>query len=99
MRNDKNYYVYLLSTKRNKMFYIGVTNNLIKRVYEHRNKLINGFSNKFNIAKLVYYECFDNPENAITREKHLKKWNREWKIILSKNSNPSFKDLYNTISI
>ena len=74
--------------------YIGVTNDLARRIYEHRNKLINGFTQKYNIKKLIYFEVFDRIEDAILREKRLKKWNRQWKIELIEKTNPNWIDLY-----
>ena len=70
---------------------------MVKRVYEHKNKFVDGFSKKYNLTKLVYYELFDNIEDAITREKRLKKWNRDWKIELINKFNPKWKDLYEKI--
>ena len=95
MYNIKNqYYIYILANKRNGTLYIGVTSNLVKRVYEHKNNIIEGFSKKYNIHKLVYYEITNDIENAIRREKQLKKWNRKWKMNLIENSNPEWIDLY-----
>ncbi|MCR5188799.1 MAG: GIY-YIG nuclease family protein [Treponema sp.] len=88
-----NYYVYILSNFTNTTLYIGVTNNLRRRVFEHKNKLINGFTEKYNIYKLVYYETTSNITSAIQREKNLKKWKRIWKIELIKKTNPYFRDL------
>ncbi|MBE7704171.1 MAG: GIY-YIG nuclease family protein, partial [Cyanobacteria bacterium SIG28] len=73
--------------------YIGVTSNLQKRVWEHKNKVVKGFTEKYNVNKLVYYELTDSIETAINREKQLKRWHREWKINLIKEINPEFKDL------
>ena len=73
--------------------YIGVTSNLQKRVWEHKNKVVKGFTEKYNVNKLVYYELTDSIETAINREKQLKRWHREWKINLIKEMNPEFKDL------
>ena len=95
MNNIKNqYYIYILANKRNGTLYIGVTSNLVKRVYEHKNNIIDGFTKKYSIHKLVYYEITDDIESAIRREKQLKKWNRKWKINLIENSNPKWIDLY-----
>ncbi|NMB92176.1 MAG: GIY-YIG nuclease family protein [Parcubacteria group bacterium] len=88
------YYVYILTNKNNTVLYTGVTNDLIRRVYEHKNKLIPGFTMKYNICKLVYYETYDNIEDAIQREKRIKKWYRHWKIELINKFNPDWKDLY-----
>jgi len=91
--NSNQYYVYILASKRNGTLYIGVTSNLVERVYEHKNNIIDGFTKKYNIHKLVYYEITDDIESAIRREKQLKKWNRKWKINLIENSNPEWIDL------
>ena len=88
------YYVYILASKENGTLYIGVTNNLIKRVYEHKQGLIEGFSKKYNVHRLVYYEITNDVNSAIYREKCLKKWNRAWKIRLIKENNLFWKDLY-----
>ena len=90
-------YVYILANRTNRVLYIGVTSNLIKRVYEHQNKLIRGFTEKYNIEKLVYYEIFADIRDAITREKQLKGGSREKKLQLIEKSNPFFEDLYPTI--
>ena len=74
-------------------FYIGVTGNLQKRVWEHKNKVVEGFTKKYNIDRLVYYELTDSVEIALNREKQLKRWHRDWKINLIKEMNPEFKDL------
>jgi putative endonuclease len=87
------YYVYIITNKFNTTFYIGVTNNLTRRIYEHKEKFVSGFSKKYNLTKLVYFEQVENIESAIAREKQLKNWHRNWKINLIKQSNPLFKDL------
>jgi len=79
---QKYYYVYILSNKYNNVLYVGITNDLIRRVYEHKNKLIEGFTEKYNVDKLVYYELFNDPINAITREKQLKGYSRKKKVEL-----------------
>lgn len=89
----KQYYVYILTNNTGSTLYIGVTNNLVRRIYEHKNKLIPGFSSKYNLKKLVYYEISSEIESAILREKQLKNWHREWKINLIRQNNPGFKDL------
>ncbi len=94
---DKYSYVYIIANKRNGTLYIGVTSNLIKRVYEHKNELADGFSKKYKLHKLVYYEQHLNIEAAITREKQLKKWNRLWKLKLIESINPKWRDLYQDI--
>ena len=88
----KNYYVYIM-TNRSGTLYIGVTNDLIRRIYEHKNKLIPGFTTKYNIDRLVYYESTERIEAAIAYEKKLKGWNRKRKIDLIKNQNPKWEDL------
>jgi putative endonuclease len=93
----KKYYVYMMSNKYNTTLYIGVTNNLKRRVYEHREKLIKGFSSKYNCNKLVWYEETGNIESAILKEKRMKKWKREYKESLIREKNPEWLDLYETI--
>lgn len=94
---NKQAYIYILTNKSNEVLYIGVTSNLLKRIYEHKNKLVEGFSYKYNLNKLVYYEIYDDIVTAIEREKQLKRWHREWKMNLIKEQNPEFKDLYDNI--
>jgi putative endonuclease len=83
-----NYYVYILASKRNGTLYIGITNNLEKRIYEHKNNLVEGFTKKYGVHRLVYYELFNKPDLAIQREKRLKAWKRRWKIELIEKQNP-----------
>ena len=90
----KNSYVYILASKRNGTLYIGVTNDLIKRIYEHKNSLVRGFTEKYKVHKLVYYEEHSDIYEAIEREKQMKKWNRKWKINLIEEFNPEWEDLY-----
>lgn len=90
----KYYYLYILASKKNGVLYIGVTNNLLRRVFEHKNKLVNGFTEKYFVGKLVYFEQTDSIEAAIIREKQMKKWKRQWKIELIEKFNPEWKDLY-----
>jgi len=90
----RQYYVYLLASKRNGTLYLGVTSNLIKRVNEHKNNLVSGFTQKYKIHNLVYYETTDDINSAITREKQLKKCKRTWKIELIEKNNPGWRDLY-----
>ncbi len=92
----KQYYVYFTTNKNNNVIYIGVTGDLIKRVYQH-NKIFEGFTKKYNVDKLVYYEIYNNVEDAIRREKQLKNWHRDWKMRLIGENNPEFEDLYNKI--
>lgn len=97
MKITKNGYIYILSNKQNGALYVGVTSNIRKRIYEHKNELIDGFSKKYNLKKLVYYEMFDNIENAIIREKQLKSGSRAKKIALIESVNPNWDDLYEGI--
>ncbi len=90
-------YVYILSNFTNRVLYIGVTNHLVRRVYEHKNRLVEGFTSKYHLNKLVYYECFSDITQAIAREKVLKKWNRQWKERLITAFNPEWKDLYSEV--
>ncbi|MEK6646240.1 MAG: GIY-YIG nuclease family protein [Candidatus Firestonebacteria bacterium] len=89
----KKYYVYITTNKRNTVLYTGVTNNLERRMYEHKNKLVKGFTEKYNVTKLVYFEEFNEPEEAICAEKRIKGWIRKKKIELIMNKNSEFKDL------
>jgi putative endonuclease len=90
----KFYYVYILASKKNGVLYIGVTNNLIKRVCQHKNNIAEGFSRNYNVHKLVYFEQTTDIKSALMREKQLKKWKRDWKIELIEQNNPEWKDLY-----
>ena len=90
---NKTYAGYIMTNYQQTSFYIGVTGNLQKRVWEHKNKVVEGFTKKYNIDRLVYYELTDSVETAINREKQLKRWHRDWKINLIKEMNPEFKDL------
>lgn len=87
------YYVYILSSQKNGTLYIGVTNNLQRRIYEHQNILVDGFTKKYKIHNLVYYEQTDSVESAIIREKQLKNWKREWKVKLIEENNIAWRDL------
>ena len=93
MSGIRSYYVYLLTNMNNKVMYVGVTNNLERRVYEHRHKLVKGFTEKYNITKLVYFEETHDVIAALTREKEIKKWRREKKNTLVLSMNPKWKDL------
>ena len=90
---NKTYAVYILTNYNQTTFYIGVTGNLQKRIWEHKNKVVEGFTQKYNVDKLVYYELTENVESALNREKQLKRWHRDWKINLIKEMNPEFNDL------
>jgi len=94
---QKQFYVYILASKRNGTLYTGVTSNLVQRVWQHKNNLNEGFTQKYDVKMLVYYEAHDDAENAITREKQIKKWRRNWKIRLIEESNPHWKDLFDKI--
>jgi len=94
---NKTYCVYILASQKNVTLYVGVTNNLAKRVGEHKNKKRDGFTKKYEVHHLVYFEQHNNPESAITREKQIKKWNRLWKIRLIEEKNAEWKDLYQDI--
>ena len=91
------YYVYIMASKKKGTLYIGVTNNLIKRVYEHKNNLVKGFTKKYGIHNLVYFEQTDDVNSAIQREKRLKTWQRQWKIELIEKMNPDWEDLYDKL--
>lgn len=93
----KNYYIYILASQRNGTLYIGVTSDLIRRVQEHKQDLIYGFTKKYKVHNLVYYEQTEDVYAAMSREKALKKWNRQWKINLIEKENPNWKDLYASI--
>lgn len=90
----KLYFVYILASKKYGTLYIGVTDNLIKRVYQHKEKLADGFSSKYSVDKLVHFKIFESIKEAIVREKQLKKWKRDWKINLIEQENLNWDDLY-----
>ena len=94
---QKQYYVYLLTNAKNNVIYTGVTSDLVKRVFEHKNKTIKGFTAKYNVNKLVYYEQFADPLSAITREKQIKAGSRKKKVELIRRQNPNYDDLYQMI--
>jgi putative endonuclease len=89
--------VYVLASKQNGTLYIGVTSDLAKRAWEHKNDLVEGFTKKYGVHRLVYYEMHEDMLSAITREKQLKKWNRAWKLELIEEKNPEWKDLWDVI--
>ena len=89
--------VYILSSKRNGTLYIGVTSDLVQRVWQHKNDFVDGFTKRYGVHNLVWYEVHDTMESAITREKALKKWYRAWKLRLIEESYPSWRDLYSEI--
>jgi len=96
--DERKGYIYILTNTNNTVLYTGVTSNLIKRVYEHKNKMVQGFTKKYNLHKLVYYEVFEDMLNAIIREKQIKGWLRSKKISLIEKANPNWIDLYSTIT-
>ncbi len=89
--------VYLLASKRNGTLYVGVTSDLVKRVWEHKNHVVDGFTKRYWINQLVWYEVHETMESAIQREKAIKEWQRAWKLRLIEESNPDWKDLYDTV--
>jgi len=89
----KEFYVYIMASKRNGTLYIGMTSDLVRRVYEHKNNLVDGFTKKYGIHKLVWFEGPGSFQSAAEREKQLKKWNRIWKLRIIEESNPEWKDL------
>jgi len=94
---EKNFCVYILASRRDGTLYIGVTSDLPKRVWQHREGVVDGFTKEYGVKTLVWYEMHDNAESAITREKRLKKWNRAWKVRLIEERNPEWNDLYREI--
>ena len=92
------YYVYLLASQRNGTLYLGVTNNIVRRIHEHKAKVTRRFTREYGVDRLVWFETHDDPVNAITREKEIKKWRRAWKLRLIEQSNPQWVDLYDQIS-
>lgn len=91
------YYVYLLASSKHGTLYIGVTRDLVRRVYEHKSKTVPGFTTRYGVSKLVYFEVFDDPASAIAREKQLKKWRRDWKLEIIEEHNPEWVDLYHEL--
>ena len=89
--------VYILASKRNGTLYIGVTSDLVKRIWEHKNNMVEGFSKRYNVHHLVWFEMHEIMESAIQREKRLKEWKRAWKLELIESANPDWQDLYHTI--
>jgi putative endonuclease len=96
---DRQYCVYILASGTYGTLYIGVTNDLVRRVWEHKNDVVKGFSNEHATHRLVWYEVHETPYDAITREKQLKKWNRDWKVNLIQAMNPDWRDLYDAIAL
>lgn len=93
----KDFYIYILASQRNGTLYIGVTSNLIRRIWEHKEGIVEGFTKKYSVKNLVYYEKHDTADSAIHREKRLKEWKRQWKLELIENFNPTWSDLYKNI--
>ena len=89
--------VYISASKRNGTFYVGVISDLVKRIWEHKNNMGEGFTKRYNVHRLVWYELHGSMESAITREKRLKDWKRKWKLELIESKNPDWQDLYHTI--
>jgi putative endonuclease len=94
---DKYFAVYIMASARNGTLYTGISSNLIKRVWEHREGVVDGFTKQYAVKDLVWYEIFDDPVTAITREKNIKKWNRGWKLKLIEQMNPQWRDLFGEI--
>jgi len=94
---SEQFFVYILASRKHGTLYIGITNDLIRRVHQHKAKVVRGFTKRYNVHKLVYFEIFDDPLSAIAHEKQLKKWNREWKLQLIENKNPDWVDLSNSL--
>ncbi len=92
------YYVYLMANRKHGTLYIGVTNNLIRRAYEHRTNAVRGFTSRYHVHLLVWFEGYDDPLTAITREKEIKKWRRAWKVNLIEQSNPKWADLFESLA-
>ena len=87
------YHVYILASRKDGAIYVGITNDIVRRIYEHRTKVIQGFTSKYNITRLVWFEIYNDPISAISREKELKKWKRAWKVQLIEAQNPQWDDL------
>jgi len=94
MLDERQFFVYILASRKHGTLYIGVTNNLVRRVHEHREVLLTVFTRKYGVKQLVYYEAYQDIGDAISREKTLKEWRRDWKIALIEQSNPDWTDLY-----
>ncbi len=91
------YYVYILASRKDGAIYVGMTNDIVRRIYDHRTKAVRGFTSKYNITRLVWFEIYEDPISAISREKELKKWKRSWKVQLIEAQNPQWGDLYESI--
>jgi len=97
MKKERSYYVYIMASGKNGTLYIGVTNDLIRRVYEHKNNTIKGFTQRYKVHHLVHFEDTNEISEAIKREKQLKWWNRKWKLRLIEETNPDWRDLYDDL--
>jgi putative endonuclease len=95
---DQQYYVYILASDLGGTLYVGVTNNLLRRIYEHRQGTVSGFTARYDVHRLVYFDVFESAEAAIRREKQIKKWKRAWKIRLIEESNPNWDNLYEKLA-
>ena len=95
---NRTYYVYILASRRNGTLYVGVTNNLLRRVSEHRDSMVEGFTKKYGVKHLVHFECFEDIHAAIHRETRLKKWRRQWKIDLIQKENPLWDDIFEQLT-
>ena len=93
------YYVYILASRKDGATYVGITNDLVRRLYEHRTKAVRGFTSKYNVTRLVWFEIYEDAYSAISREKDLKKWKRAWKVRLIEEQNPEWVDLYESICV
>jgi putative endonuclease len=96
-RSMRQYYVYILASRPGGTLYVGVTNDLIRRVYEHKNGFVEGFTKQYNVHRLVYFEVYSSIHDALQREKNMKHWPRAWKVKLINESNPTWRDLYDEI--
>ncbi|MGB0720109.1 MAG: GIY-YIG nuclease family protein [Bdellovibrionales bacterium] len=94
----KHGYIYILTNKKNGTLYVGITTSLVHRIYQHKHKLIEGFTSRYDLTQLVYFEKYDEYAQAIQREKRLKEWHRQWKIDLIEKDNPDWRDLYDDIN-
>jgi putative endonuclease len=95
---ERQFYVYILTNQRYGTLYVGITNDLVRRVWEHRNNLVKGFSQDHGLHRLVWYEVHATAYEAITREKRIKKWHRDWKVNLIQEMNPEWEDLYDVVT-
>ena len=98
METSVSFYVYLLASGKHGTLYVGVTSDLARRVYEHKAKAVRGFTSRYGVDRLVWFECYDDPTTAISREKEIKKWRRDWKISLIEEGNSDWRDLYSSIA-